>query len=297
MERIKEFLNSEPDVCNAQLLRERMEANGYLFFRNRIPFEAIEAVYDAIWKICREQNWVDAEGQITIDPPVVEGEDRFWDVYDPLQKLESFHALAHHQTILEPLAQIMAEPVFVHPRNIGRISFPKAEYFATPPHQDFPLIQGAAETFTGWFPLMDCPRELGGLTILQGSHKAGLYRVHDAQGAGGMGIDTDKLEHEWVSCDYRAGDLLLFHSHTVHKALPNVSKTQLRISADFRYSALSQPVVADGLEPHFGRLGWDEIYEGWRNPDIQYYWKRMPITVAARDEELRAALAEDAACT
>ena len=101
--------------------------------------------------------------------------------------------------------------------------------------------------------------------VLRGSHKQGLYRVHDAQGAGGMGIDTDKLEYGWQTIDYKVGDLLLFHSHTVHKALPNVSGDQIRISADYRYSALSKPIVPDGLEPHFGRLTWDEIYEGWQD--------------------------------
>ncbi len=294
MESYGEFRDSEPDVGNAGVLRSRMAEDGYLFFRNRIPVEAITEVYDQIWGLCQEKAWVNSEGKILIDPPVVEGEDRFWDVYDPLQKLEAFHTLAHHTSILEPLAQFMGEPVLVHPRNIGRISFPKAEYFATPPHQDFPLIQGVADTYTGWFPFMNCPRALGGLTVLRGSHKVGLYRVHDAQGAGGMGISTDHLDHEWVTIDYQVGDLLFFHSHTVHKALPNVTEGQIRISADFRYSALSQPIVEDGLEPHFGRLTWDEIYEGWSNPDLQYYWQRLPVITAARDEELREALQEEA---
>ncbi len=294
MRHATDFYDSEPDIQDTAILRRRIDEEGYLFFRGRIPKADVKAVYDDIWQLCIEQDWVDGKGNILVVPPIVEGEERFWEVYDPLQKLESFHALAHHFKILEPLALVMSEPVFVHPRNIGRISFPKATHFATPPHQDFPLIQGAAETYTGWFPLMDCPQKLGGLTVLKGSHKRGLYKVHDAQGAGGMGISTEKLSYEWVASDYEVGDLLLFHSHTVHKALPNVTENRIRISVDYRYSAISQPVVADGLEPHFGRLGWDEIYEGWKNPDIQYYWQRMPITVSARNEELRSSLAEDA---
>lgn len=289
------FHDSEPDFHDAETLRQRLDDEGHLFFKGRIPKPDLNAVYEDIWQLCVEKNWVDSDGSIVADPPIIEGEERFWEVYDPLQKLESFHALAHHFSILEPLALVLSEPVFVHPRNIGRISFPQATQFATPPHQDFPLIQGASATFTGWFPLMDCPKELGGLTVLKGSHKQGLYKVHDALGAGGMGISTEDLEFEWAACDYEAGDLLIFHSHTVHKALPNETQGQIRISADFRYSALSQPVVADGLEPHFGRLSWEEIYEGWQNKDIQYYWQRMPITVSDRNEGLRAELAEEAA--
>lgn len=295
MEHATDFCDSESDVHDAEVLRRRLDEDGYLFFKGRLPKSDVAAVYNDIWQLCIEHGWVDENGEILVEPPIVEGEERFWAVYDPLQKLESFHALAHHFKILEPLALVMSEPVFVHPRNIGRISFPQATAFATPPHQDFPLIQGTAETYTGWFPLMDCPKELGGLTVLRGSHKQGLYKVHDALGAGGMGISTEKLDYEWVASDYEMGDLLLFHSHTVHKALPNVTPDQIRISVDYRYSALSQPVVADGLEPHYGRLGWDDIYVRWQNPDIQYYWQRMPITIAARDEELRTLLAEDAA--
>ncbi len=295
MDTTTEFFDSEPLAHDGPALRERMEQDGFLFFRNRVPADAIQDLYDQIWALCIEQAWVDEQGNILVDPPITEGEDRFWAVYDPLQKLEAFHALAHDFSIVDPLARMLGEPVLVHPRNIGRLSFPKAEYFATPPHQDFPLIQGVAETYTGWFPLMDCPAPLGGLTVLRGSHRQGLYRVHDAQGAGGMGIDTDELGFGWQTIDYKVGDLLLFHSHTVHKALPNVSGDRIRISVDYRYSALSKPIVPDGLEPHFGRLAWDEIYEGWQDPDLQYYWQRMPVQTVARDEELREALAAEAA--
>ena len=295
MSNTTEFFNSEPLADDGPALRERMDQDGFLFFRNRIPAGPINELYDQIWQLCVDQKWVAADGQILVDPPITEGEDRFWAVYDPLQKLEAFHALAHHFSIVEPLSRMLGEAVLVHPRNIGRVSFPKAEYFATPPHQDFPLIQGVAETFTGWFPLMNCPAPLGGLTVLRGSHRQGLYKVRDAEGAGGMAIDTDALGYEWQTIDYQVGDLLLFHSHTVHKALPNVSGDQLRISVDYRYSALSKPIVADGLDPHFGRLSWDEIYEGWQDPDLQYYWQRMPVTTANRDEGLREALAETAA--
>lgn len=295
MERFGEFWDSEPDVGNAEVLRERLERDGYLFFRNRIPAADVRTVYGEIWDICLEKEWVSADGAIVLDPPVVEGDDNFWDVYDPVQKLESFHALAHHLAILEPLALVMGEPVLVHPRNIGRFSFPRTTAFATPPHQDFPLIQGVATTYTGWFPLMDCPREVGGLAVLKGSHREGLYKVHDAQGPGGMGIDTERLDYDWVTVDYQVGDLLLFHSHTVHRALPNVSADRIRISVDYRYSALSQPIVEDGLDPHYGRLTWDEIYEGWRDPDLQYYWRRLPVQTVARDEGLREALAEEPA--
>ena len=60
------------------------------------------------------------------------------------------------------------------------------------------------------------------LALLAGSHR--IDTVHDhhfSLGAGGLAIDTGQLEGEWVTTDYAIGDTLIFHSLTVHQALPN----------------------------------------------------------------------------
>jgi hypothetical protein len=60
-------------------------------------------------------------------------------------------------------------------------------------------------------------------------------------------------------------------------------RAQIRISTDYRYQGVSQPIVADGLEPHYGRVGWSEIYQGWHNGDFQYYWRDLKLNIVARD--------------
>jgi ectoine hydroxylase-related dioxygenase (phytanoyl-CoA dioxygenase family) len=209
-------------------------------------------------------------------------------VYDPLQKSRVFHALAHHPALMGVMERLFGEAALVHPRNIARITFPDAAFFTTPAHQDFPLIQGAPETYTAWMPLVDCPMRVGGLAMLAGSHRFGLLPMRPAFGPGGLEADTEELCRAqgltWRTQDLEAGDALIFHSHTVHRALHNVSGNQLRLSADFRYQAASQPVVADSLEPHYGRFTWEEIYADWDADDpLKYYWKRFPLTVVARD--------------
>lgn len=47
------------------------------------------------------------------------------------------------------------------------------------------------------------------------------------------------------------GDCLLFHSHTIHKALPNASGKYLRISADNRYQLASDEVDPGSFRPHY----------------------------------------------
>jgi len=121
------------------------------------------------------------------------------------------------------------------------------------------------------------------LLVLAGSHRDGILPVHRADGAGGLGIDTRPLPQEWHGSDFAAGDVLFFHSHTVHKALPNQTTDQLRISVDYRYQGLSQPVVEDGLLPHYNRLSWPEIYADWQSTQYQYYWRELNVQTVPRD--------------
>ncbi len=99
-------------------------------------------------------------------------------------------------------------------------------------------------------PLGDCPRSRGGLAILPGSHRPGLQQHVPMRGTGGTGLfwGTDL---EWHSGDMEIGDCLLFHSHTIHKALPNVSGKYLRISVDNRYQLESDEVDPGSLKPHY----------------------------------------------
>ena len=66
-----------------------------------------------------------------------------------------------------------------------------------------------------------------------------------------MGITLDETNTAWHTTNFKAGDALFFHSYTIHKALPNLSANQLRISTDNRYQ-LSQDVIdPEALLPHF----------------------------------------------
>jgi ectoine hydroxylase-related dioxygenase (phytanoyl-CoA dioxygenase family) len=178
------------------------------------------------------------------------------------------------------LDKLFGEKTLVHPRNIGRIMFPENTKYTTPAHQDFIHIRGTEETYTAWIPLGECPKALGGLTVLSGSHQGGIYPVKPALGAGGVGIDTAPLETDglyWVAGDFEIGDALFFHSHAVHKALPNQSPDRIRLSVDYRYQGCSKPVTEGSLLPHFNRMAWDEIYTDWKSTQYQYYWNTFDL--------------------
>lgn len=275
------FVQSTGLIAEPEALRAQLQQNSYLFLPKLLDRQVVQQVYDDIMGICQEKGWADSQGKPQGDV-IVEGEERFWEVYDLVQKLESFHALAHRPEILAVIKSLVRETPLAHPRNIARIVMPQTDHFTTPAHQDFVHIQGTSETYTCWFPLSDCPQEMGSLIVLAGSHEQNILPVQRMSGAGGLGVRTESLGLQWHGSDFAAGDVLIFHSHTVHKALPNLTG-KIRLSVDYRYSGISQPIVPDGLQPHYARLSWDEIYQGWTRPELQYYWRDLDLQLVERD--------------
>jgi hypothetical protein len=84
----------------------------------------------------------------------------------------------------------------------------------------------------------------------------------------------------WLSTDYKCGDVLIFGSLTVHRSLPNLSGDRFRLSVDFRYQEEGQALTQSVLEPHFGRLSWEQVYSGWQSDKLQYYWRNKHYELA-----------------
>ena len=76
---------------------------------------------------------------------------------------------------------------------------------------------------------------------------------------------------DWASASYRPGDVLVFHSLTVHWAPPNRGE-RLRLSCDYRYQLASDPVVEGSLLPHYWPTipGWDVLTNGWSTTPLGY---------------------------
>ena len=282
MSTFDQFVDSTSILDDANALRARMNEMSYLFFRKLLPAESIQSVHSSILSLCQQSDWADSDGHAK-GSPRIEGDDSFAELYDRVQRLESFHALPHRPEILDVIRALVQEEVLPHPRNIARIIFPQAEAHTTPAHQDYIHVQGTPETYTTWIPLVDCPADLGGVALLPDTHKQSIFEVHPTSGAGGLGIDTQGFEQCWQSVDYNIGDVLIFHSYTVHKGLPNITANQLRFSVDYRFQGVSQPVTEGSLQPHHGRISWDQVYKEWKHPDNRYYWQAHKLTISEHD--------------
>lgn len=277
--RVRGFRDSGGLVARPEALRAAAAEDGYLFLRGLLPASDVLDLRSAILTLCVEAGWCTPEGRATGVGPYIEGQPEFMAVYDRIQRLEPFHRLALHPALLGLYRTLFGEEPLAHPRNIARVMFPANNQHATPAHQDALYIHGTDQTWTAWLPLGECPAELGGIAVMAGSHGETLLETHSAYGAGGRAVDTATLQYGWVAGDMHAGDVLTFHSHTVHQGLPNRTTNRMRLSVDFRYQPASQPVSRGSLEPHFHRLTWEEIYAGWRGKEGRYYWKTLPLTV------------------
>lgn len=246
---------------DADAQRRLLEDEGYLFFRGLLDEEATLAVRRDITTELDQLGWL-AEGSDPMQAlrgPRATGEgpaptEAFFEAYTRVQRLQAFHELAHGTTIVDTVGAVIGADVLVHPRKIFRVSPAEGPQFVTPPHQDYRLIQGTTDVLTAWVPIGPCPDELGGLKVLAGSHRDGLLPARGVQATGGVTCDVAPDDPRWRSTDFEAGDVLLFHSLTVHGAKANRTPA-LRLSADFRYQDREQPVVDRSLLPHY----WPEI--------------------------------------
>jgi len=279
-------------------LRARFDRDGYVLLRGVVDPEVLLAARRAITGILHRHGWLDPSqdpmAAVPAGGPFVEGDARYLEAYDDVQRSEAFHAVPHHSSVRRCMTALLGPTAFPHPLSIARLVFPGNEEWTTPPHQDYPNNQGTMDLYACWMPLADCSVDDGTLSILRGSHRLGVAPLRAALGAGNRRAELDDRHDglDWVGGDMRLGDALIFHSLTVHSAMPNRGGS-MRLSIDYRFQREGEALTPGCLEPHFGRLSWDDIYAGWQRDDLRYYWQGKRYTVVEWDESYHAISDED----
>ena len=137
------------------------------------------------------------------------------------------------------------------------------------PHCDIVYMgRGTHRLFTAWIPYGEVDMDLGGLMVLEGSHRQGdrlksylemdvdvvCTNLPPSQRSNGWRFDgalsknphtlREKLGGRWLTSPlYRPGDVLLFGMGLVHGSIDNRTN-RVRLSSDTRYQRASEP--ADG---------------------------------------------------
>ena len=266
----------------AAVLRARFGHEGYLYFPRAIDRDLVDPLRDAIVAALAPQVAWDRglQSPVLCGEPFAES-DALWDrLYPRVQAIEALHALFHAPAAIE-LMQLVAGPrVFVYPMKMARVASPRRLGCETPPHQDA-YSHHAGPTMAGmWIALHDADSAMGRLTLLPGSHQRGVRPVHAAAGVGGVQCEIYADESLWHVGDVAAGDVILFHSRTVHRAQANTDGARVRLSVDTRFCDHGAPVFSTNLEPHHGwripGLDWEFVYRDWRSDALKYYWRDYP---------------------
>lgn len=267
---------------DAARLRARFQELGYLFFKRYVAEAACKELLDELVAQTGERVSLDAASALPAlrGDPFVESDPHWDDVYPRIQALEEFHGFFHSEHMLDLMRLVSGSEVFVYPMKMARISTPGKIGFETPPHQDA-YSHHAGPTMAGiWVALHHISSEMGRVKVLPGSHKGGVRKVFTAAGVGGVQCEIHPHETTWHVADSDPGDVLIFHSATVHKAEPNITASTVRMSVDTRFCDYGAPVFSTNLEPHHGwrieGLDWDRVYRGWQRRDFQYYWRDYP---------------------
>jgi len=257
--------------CSASLLadpgalRRRMEENGYLFLRAFFAREDVLAARRTVVGRMDAKGWLEP-GTDPMDGVLRQG-------VNPKLAPElgennaELIRLLYTGRIMEFYRSLFGEEVlhfdFTWFRTVGA-------GFGTRPHCDVVYMgRGTRDRlYTAWVPIGDVPIKLGGLMLLEGSHRQQerlrnyLKRDVDAyctNGRHAQEIESGKkiwdwdgslskdpaslrarLGGRWLTTNFQAGDLLTFPMHMIHASLDNPTG-RVRRSSDSRYQPASQP--------------------------------------------------------
>jgi hypothetical protein len=207
------------------------------------------------------------KGDIAADTPMFLEPEVFELLTDP-HLLDAIERLIGREIWLSPVGHVRLKvPHEIAPANntrLGTIGW----------HQDNGVLLDEAddvEILTVWIPLREATVENGCLSVFPTPRSSDLVE----HCAGGLSIPSSELPTvAEVPLPMRRGDVLFLHSRTLHRALPNMSANEVRISMDLRY----QPVESPTGRPQFpcflvrGEQGagrptatWQEWQAGWLN--------------------------------
>lgn len=288
---MKAFHETSARGLKPRTLQDEMDSKGYALVRGLLPRESVSAVLGDTTRVLSAAGWLspDSDPRDRVAAPGAacgDPDPMFKRVYQQVFNLESFHALPHQPALREVMKMLAGDEPLVHPKPIGRLIFPNCERLVTHAHQDYEFMGGDPECFTVWIPLHDVPLDAGPLRILEGSHRFGVQN-HERENLHVPEIpDGTAMGEGWASGHVNAGDVLIFHSLTVHAAGPNLSG-RLRLSLDCRFQD-ARRVLNPSILVFGGESGksWEKTYSGWGSEDLKFYWKRIHLTLKPSKEEL-----------
>jgi hypothetical protein len=236
-ESVDELADSRDLVNDADALRRRLAADGYLFFRGLLPSAQIRAIGRSVQAELCAGGWADDAGIPSIEPRAVNSMDALADpAFRAAMFSPAFNQVPYLPALRAVIRRVLGRHAFSYPSKVLRAVYPERPQ-ARPRgryiHYDYGA-SGVQDMLTSWIPLMDIPVRIGGLAVQPGGHLGPPRRPRP----------LSPSERRWATTSYEPGDAIIFHCLTPHAALPNHGSA-LRISGDFRWQRPDQAAPAE----------------------------------------------------
>lgn len=250
-------------------LRRIYESQGYLLLRNLLPVQLVAAVEAEIRSAMAAREATDP-GRTMLSTEIADG----------MMNSEAFRRVSQGPELFRLFDTLFAEESvtldYKHFRCVGPGG-------GTPFHVDRTYMgRGSRRLTTAWVPWHDIDLQMGGLAVVEGSHKlAGFQAVratYAEQEVHGM-LTTDPMEclsydasARWLTADFRAGDVLVFPMDLLHGSCTNrtAEGASPRLSSDIRFQPRADAVDNRNSAHGFGEdYTWDKrnyYYSGGSRP-------------------------------
>ena len=252
-------------------LRARFEADGYLYLPGLLDHDTLLAARQTMLKALAELDFVDTDYPLSDGVAKREIAVSAREMVGLSKNNEPLRQALYGGAMIEFYERFLGGPVRPLDFTWCRVKSSGTET-ATNPHYDIVFMgRGTKNLYTSWTPLGDIPRQMGGLMILENSHRleeikatygqsdVDVYCTNEpdendrdseqrrwqGSGTGTYANDAialrEDLNGRWLTADYKLGDLLVFSMYTMHASMDNLTN-RLRLSTDTRYQLASEPV-------------------------------------------------------
>lgn len=259
------FLRESSAEADPSQLRQQMEQEGYLYLREFWDRETVQAVRDSITGQLQQMEFL--RPGTDPDDAIFDGREVGRALGNPLNQHDpKLRELLFGPRITEFFERFLGGPV----RHFDFIWFrTKGPGLGSPIHCDLVYMgRGTHDLYTTWVPIGDVDLNLGGLIVLEGSHKQsdrlGPYLSRDvdayctnrrdaAEYASGKKWWDGTLSRQaawlqkalggrWLtSPEFRMGDAMIFNMTLVHGSLDNQTD-RFRLSTDTRFQLANEPI-------------------------------------------------------
>ncbi|MDF2439291.1 MAG: hypothetical protein JWN98_275 [Abditibacteriota bacterium] len=253
-------------------LRARLNEEGYLFLRDYLHRDEVQEARSSICEALADEGTLDPA--YPIEEAVIKAGASISFRADLAQNNPRLHKVLYDGPMMQFWRGVLGGPVrhfdYTWLRTVG-------PGHGTQPHCDIVYMgRGTQQLYTAWTPLGDISLAMGGLLLLENSHRHerlnNNYGRKDVdafcenrkpnwkQMGGGGNIRSGgalsnnpvklraNLGGRWLTGEYRMGDLLVFSVFTVHASLDNQTN-RIRFSSDSRYQLASLPADERWIGP------------------------------------------------